>query len=308
MSWDIFISHASEDKDAVARPLYESLTAIGLRVWYDEFTLKLGDSLRQSIDYGLANSRFGIVILSPNFFEKNWPKNELDGLFSRETGKNKIILPVWHNIDKATIIRYSPMIADRFAVATNRGLDIVVKEIMKVVDPSSSYLADGKLGIEVSPASMPIHSKEWTSSSFFTVINKVSDPVYSVYVKISLLSNKLETTNIKITPTRKSILPRTGAGGIYIDPDILRTDGIDSNNIKTIYVIISILNPHESRTLAIENIKIAGSTKDKLLFEIHKFESKPPIMVKKVDAFAYPVSFKESFQVSSMTMILSRDK
>ncbi len=79
--WDIFISHASEDKDTVARPLAERLRSLGLRVWYDEFTLSLGDSLRQSIDYGLANSRFGVAVLSPNCLTKNWSKKELDGLY-----------------------------------------------------------------------------------------------------------------------------------------------------------------------------------------------------------------------------------
>ena len=70
---DVFISHAWEDKDAIARPLAEELRRRGFDVWYDEFSLKMGDSLRGSIDYGLANSRFGLVILSKNFFAKHWP-------------------------------------------------------------------------------------------------------------------------------------------------------------------------------------------------------------------------------------------
>jgi hypothetical protein len=304
--WDIFISHAGEDKESVARPLFEHLRSLGVKVWYDEFTLVLGDSLRQSIDNGLANSKFGVVILSPNFFSKNWPQNELDGLFSRETSRKKIILPVWHNIDRDTILQYSPMLADRYAANTNKGLDSVIKEIMKVVDPLSSYLTDGKLGVQVVPLSMPIRSKEWASSSFFTVINKTIDPVYSAYIKILLISDTLKTSNIKIEPFRKSVLPLTDINGVYFDPDILRIDGIDSSKNKTIIIIISILNAHESRTLAIENSKIAGTTKDQLLFEIHKFENNPPIMSKKTDSIGYPVSFKEPFQISSTTMLLSR--
>src|SRR5215470_3540674 len=95
--WDVFISHATEDKDEVARPLAESLKDEGLEVWYDEFTLKLGMSLRQTIDRGLARSRFGVVILSPNFFKKHWPENELNGLATRESKRRQLILPVWHN-------------------------------------------------------------------------------------------------------------------------------------------------------------------------------------------------------------------
>ena len=94
--WDFLISHASEDKEAIARPLAEALRSKGKKVWYDDFSLKVGDSLRESIDYGLAHSSFGIVILSPRFFEKHWPNKELDGLAAREVNGAKVILPVWH--------------------------------------------------------------------------------------------------------------------------------------------------------------------------------------------------------------------
>jgi hypothetical protein len=70
--WDIFLSHASEDKQVVAIPLAESLRRLGVRVWLDKLQIDLGDSIRQKIDGGLANSRFGVVILSAAFFSKNW--------------------------------------------------------------------------------------------------------------------------------------------------------------------------------------------------------------------------------------------
>lgn len=62
--FDVFISHAAEDKDAVVRPLALSLQQRGLSVWYDEFELRVGDSLRRKIDSGIARSRFGIVVSS----------------------------------------------------------------------------------------------------------------------------------------------------------------------------------------------------------------------------------------------------
>src|SRR5262249_47063162 len=77
--WDVFISHASEDKDEFVRPLAKALEQSGLEVWFDETTLKVGDRLRESIDYGLSRSRFGVVVLSKHFFSKNWPKEELEG-------------------------------------------------------------------------------------------------------------------------------------------------------------------------------------------------------------------------------------
>ena len=128
--WDAFISHAWEDKEAVARPLAQALEAKGLRVWFDEFTLSVGDRLRRSIDRGLANSRYGIVILSPMFFAKEWPQKELDGLTQREERGEKVILPVWHNITAEQIRAYSPTLADRFAVLSDRGLDHVVAELL----------------------------------------------------------------------------------------------------------------------------------------------------------------------------------
>jgi hypothetical protein len=82
--YDVFISHASEDKDAIVRELAEALDGEGLDVWYDEFELRVGSSLRRSIDQGLANSRFGVVVLSNAFFKRDWPNYELDGLVTRE--------------------------------------------------------------------------------------------------------------------------------------------------------------------------------------------------------------------------------
>lgn len=74
MLYDAFICHASEDKDDFVRPLAERLVRDHVEVWYDEFSLTVGDSLRRSIDRGLRSSRFGVVILSPSFLAKRWPR------------------------------------------------------------------------------------------------------------------------------------------------------------------------------------------------------------------------------------------
>lgn len=127
--WDVFVSHASEDKADFVHPLAEALTKSGLSVWYDETTLKVGDSLRREIERGLAQSRFGVVVLSHSFFSKEWPQNELDGLFTREIEGIKVILPVWHNITKEEVQTYSPMLAGRFAANSKNGLDTVVRQL-----------------------------------------------------------------------------------------------------------------------------------------------------------------------------------
>lgn len=131
--WDVFISHASEDKESFVRPLAEKLAAQGLRIWFDELTLKIGDSLRRSIDAGLSRSRFGVVVISPSFLAKEWPQRELDGLTAREVDGNKVILPIWHGIDFDGVRRFSPVLADRLAVKSAVGVDRVVEELLQAM-------------------------------------------------------------------------------------------------------------------------------------------------------------------------------
>src|SRR5262245_51490480 len=96
--WDVCISHALEDKETIARPLARALSKAGINVSYDESKLTLGDSLRRSVDPGLAESRYDLVILSPDFFAKGWTQRELDGLTTREIGSGKVILPILHRL------------------------------------------------------------------------------------------------------------------------------------------------------------------------------------------------------------------
>lgn len=117
--YDFFISHASEDKDDIVRSLADSLKENGFEVWYDEFELKIGDSLRKKIDSGLINSRFGIVIISPSFVKKNWTEYELNGMVAREMNGHKVILPIWHKISKDEVLKFSPSLADKMALNTS---------------------------------------------------------------------------------------------------------------------------------------------------------------------------------------------
>jgi hypothetical protein len=137
MDYDVFISHASEDKADVARPLAVHLQKLGLRVWLDELELTLGDSLRRKIDQGLARSQFGLVILSPAFFSKEWPNKELDGLVAREDGREKVVLPVWHTVNASDIVKFSPILADRVAVSTARELASVAQQVVAAVRRAS---------------------------------------------------------------------------------------------------------------------------------------------------------------------------
>jgi hypothetical protein len=133
-AFDVFISHASEDRDEVVRPLAEALRNGGLDVWYDEFEMKIGDSLRRKIDAGLARSRFGVVVLSKSFFGKGWTNYELDGLVTRSVTGEQIILPIWHNITKQQVIEYSPSLADKLARSTtSHTVEEIAEEIIGVI-------------------------------------------------------------------------------------------------------------------------------------------------------------------------------
>jgi hypothetical protein len=145
--WDAFISHATEDKDTFVRELAQKLVREGVRVWYDEFTLKIGDSLRRSIDKGLANSKYGIVILSNSFFKKEWPQAELDGLVTRERNGEKVILPIWLDgekvilpiwldVEKEDVSKFSPTLTDLFAAKAKDGISKVVDQLLSILNPN----------------------------------------------------------------------------------------------------------------------------------------------------------------------------
>lgn len=134
VGYDAFISHASEDKEDFVRPLAQVLDEMGFDIWYDEFELKVGNSLRQSIDRGLVNSSYGIVILSKAFFEKNWPQYELNGLTAREIEGKKVILPIWYNIDKQDVLKYSPTLADKVALSNQKlTIDEIAEALAEVL-------------------------------------------------------------------------------------------------------------------------------------------------------------------------------
>jgi hypothetical protein len=136
--WDVFISHAAEDKDAVAQPLADALRRSGVKVWLDRQELQLGDSLSEKIDEGLSKSHFGVVILSKAFFSKHWPRRELAGLRAREESGRKVILPIWHEINKAEVSEFSPILADALAATTANGIDDAATQVVRsVFSPSS---------------------------------------------------------------------------------------------------------------------------------------------------------------------------
>lgn len=162
MQYDVFICHASEDKDDFVRPLAEQLQAQHIDVWYDEFSLSIGDSLMDKIDEGLESCRFGIVVLSPNFFKKPWAKRELRGLNSREmVEKKNLILPIWHRVSIDDVMAFSSPLADKKAVSSSDGINAVIRALKAKIMPEDSPLITARNELFRLGVSTPPISDEW---------------------------------------------------------------------------------------------------------------------------------------------------
>lgn len=134
---ELFISHASEDKSTLVRPLAEKLRRWGVKVWYDEFSLTPGDSLSRSLDKGLSVARFGLVVLSPDFLRKPWPEYELRGLTNVEMyRRDKVIIPIWHGVSQEQIMSFSPTLADKVAVvADGKDIEAIAEAVLRTIRP-----------------------------------------------------------------------------------------------------------------------------------------------------------------------------
>lgn len=136
-SVDVFISHATEDKDEVARPLAEALQSRGVSIWFDELSIGWGQPIHRAIEQGIANARFGLVIISAKFMEKQWTQAELDGLYGRQMGQpdgSGIILPVWHRVTADEVQSKLPMIASLKALNTGvSSIEDIADEVARLV-------------------------------------------------------------------------------------------------------------------------------------------------------------------------------
>ncbi|MBT0995486.1 DUF1883 domain-containing protein [Cellulomonas sp. DKR-3] len=138
-TWDVFVSHASEDKAAVAIPLAQALQDRGVTVWLDKAELRIGDSLRRHIDKGLRSSRFAAVVLSEAYFSKGWPQYELDGIVTLTVEGKQSVLPIWHGVGRADVAAQSPSLADKLARDTAMvSIDEIANEIAELVTEARS--------------------------------------------------------------------------------------------------------------------------------------------------------------------------
>lgn len=133
--YDFFISHASADKKDFVDGLVEQAKAADLDVWYDNNALAWGDSIRQKIDDGLRRSYFGVVVLSPSFFDRPWTEYELDAIIQRDLSGHGRLLPIWHRLSRDDVERHAPALAGRLAIPTaNYSTSQIVDELLVMRD------------------------------------------------------------------------------------------------------------------------------------------------------------------------------
>jgi hypothetical protein len=155
--WDLFIAHASEDKEGFVRPLARRLEELGANVWYDEFQLKPGDSLIATIDRGLANSAFGLLVVSKPFLVKPWPDYERRGLTTRELAGSSVVIPVWRDVTKAEVAAFSPPLADKYALDGD-DVEVLALEVLRVVRPDLFQILARRAAREKYLRGLPIES------------------------------------------------------------------------------------------------------------------------------------------------------
>lgn len=133
-NYDAFISHASEDKRYFVRQLSQKLQDYGAKIWYDEFSLKPGVSLSRSIEHGLSNSKFGLVVLSEAFFKKKWTEYELRALNSFEIDNPGVIIPIWYKVTLEQVRNFSPYLSDKLAIVFDKkSIDDTAIEILETI-------------------------------------------------------------------------------------------------------------------------------------------------------------------------------
>lgn len=139
---DFFISHASEDKETFVRDLANNLLINGALVFYDEYSIKLGDSLSDSINKGIAVADHAIIILSKYFFEKSWTNAELQALFNKSVGKGFKLLIIYHGVEHREVAEKYPLLADIKGIDSSEGVEKITGQLFNAIGKKGqlSYL------------------------------------------------------------------------------------------------------------------------------------------------------------------------
>lgn len=175
---DFFICHASEDKEDFVRPFAHYIIKNEASVFYDEFSIKLGDSLSEKINQGLSQCKCAIVVLSKHFFEKSWTTVELQGIFQKHISQKAKLIILYHEISHDDVLEKAPLLADIYAVNTSAGIPEITRMIFEATgfQPSLKYITQ-----DLSDASPDIACEGFASSLRFQ-LNVINDPYIEKYI------------------------------------------------------------------------------------------------------------------------------
>ena len=161
MNKRIFISHASEDKLEFVAPLAKALLGANFDVWYDEYEIKPGLSIRQTIDRGLMCCDIGLLVLSKNYFNKQWTRLELNAFFSKITAGPSRIIPIWYNVNKQDVLDFSPLLVDILGIEGSLSINEIVTILSKTIYPQETTLQKARKLIEQKGLETPDFSNDW---------------------------------------------------------------------------------------------------------------------------------------------------
>lgn len=242
--WDVFTSHSSDDKQKIAKPLAEELISLGLKVWYDEITLKVGDSLSREINNGLSHSEYGVVILSKTYLQRGWTIEELEALITLQASKRKtIILPIWHDVSPEEIQSRYPMVANSLGMKTSEGIkNIAIKLYRQIRDIKILYNFNSDMELSKTLSSLyksikdkELLIKETEEEMIFAILTKIyllSKGYHNIYIYFWPLSEALSSNEIKLETLKKYIEILITKN--LIESKSLGTISITHNGIKKI--------------------------------------------------------------------------
>jgi hypothetical protein len=130
---DVFLCHAWDDRQGPAKELHDLLVAAGVKVWFSEKDLLLGVSMMRAIDKGLANSRIGLVLVTPALLARLPKESVADKELSALLAGNQLV-PIVHNTTYQALRNVSPLLASRSGLDTSEdSMAVVAEKIAELV-------------------------------------------------------------------------------------------------------------------------------------------------------------------------------
>lgn len=134
-----FLSYASEETE-LASKLVQGFSSKGIKIWYAPIELKVGDKVLDSIERGMKESEYAILLISNNYLNKGWTKYEMDVLIRENIEKDRKILPIWHEVTKEQVEEKISGLAGIFALNSAIGAENLVGKLVEAMTNSAPLL------------------------------------------------------------------------------------------------------------------------------------------------------------------------